>query len=129
MQTSREDTVKNLYAVRPLALPAAMLIACNVPVLNTMLLSGHGGPGWFLLPAAFLYACFIAIRETVRRRSVLCLIALLAYLFLAWPTSRVAERSVNRQIGLELNGEVYIAATLPFGLLLLIGKAKARTAG
>jgi hypothetical protein len=127
--TSASATMKRLEVVRPLAFPAAMLLACNVPVLNSILLSGHGGFGWFLLPAAFVYACVAITRETIRTRSVLFLIALLAYLLLAWPASRAAEQSVNQQIGLTLNGEVYVAATFPFGLLLLPHEAKPRTSG
>jgi hypothetical protein len=107
-------------------LPLILLVAACVPVLNSFVFSGHGGPGWFALALCFPLFLINTYRFLVKRRrhtgvspwrtaSVICLV----YLVVAYPLGELAEWRITAYSGLPIGDHsFYRLMTLPVGLLV-----------
>jgi len=101
-------------------LPVVLFSAALIPGLNGFLFSGHGGPGWLLLPFCFPVLVFNMWRHVYRNGYRIRAVAVvLVYLVATYPIASIAERRITEAIGLEMaDHPIYRVATFPVGLVL-----------
>jgi hypothetical protein len=103
-----------------------LIISRCIPVLNSFVFSGHGGPGWFGLALCFPLFLVNTYRLVVKparlagarfwkAASAICLI----YLVTAYPLGALAENRITAYSGLPIEDHsFYRLMTLPVGLIL-----------
>jgi hypothetical protein len=114
-------------------LPLVLFGLACVPVLNSFVFSGHGGPGWLVLPICFPLLLINVYRLVVKPRRLagaspwkvsgaICL----TYLVLAYPCGALAEQRITAYSGLPIEDHAfYRLMTLPVGLVVPPWHAKA----
>jgi hypothetical protein len=109
-----------------IGLPVLLVVAACVPVLNSVVFSGHGGPGWILLLGSFPLLLLNTYRLVIRpgrgaggspwMRAVSIVVA---YLVLAFPCGMLAEHMITSSSGLPIEDySFYRGLTFPVGLAL-----------
>jgi len=109
-----------------IGLPAVLVAMACVRGLNLLMFSGHGGPGWLVLPFCFPPLLVNMYRLVIRplrrsgispwRRSAAISIA---YLVLAYPFAVLAEHRITKDLGLPIADRAfYRLMTLPIGAVL-----------
>jgi hypothetical protein len=109
-----------------IGLPAMLVSMACVPGLNLLIFSGHGGPGWLVLPFCFPVLVVNAYRLIIRplrqtgispwRRSAAIAFA---YLVLAYPFAVFSEHRITKDLGLPIADRTfYRLMTFPIGLVL-----------
>jgi hypothetical protein len=110
----------------PFLFPMALLVLGCIDGANALLFSGHGGLGWIILPFCFpVILIKLGVRiwqmpplERKQDLKVASVVAL-AYLVLAYPVSRLAERQITSSFGLPIEtGLMYKLAIFPVGFAL-----------
>ena len=107
-------------------LPVGLITLACVPGLNSMVFSGHGGPGWLALPFCFPLLVINTYRHVVKPRRqagvspwTAGLGICLSYLILAYPLATVAEHRITAYSGLPIADHVfYRLMTLPLGFVV-----------
>jgi hypothetical protein len=109
-----------------IGLPTVLVAIACVRGLNLLMFSGHGGPGWLMLPLCFPILLVNVYRLVIRplrrtgispwRRSAAISIA---YLVLAYPFAVLAEHRITKDLGLPIADRAfYRLMTFPIGPVL-----------
>jgi hypothetical protein len=109
-----------------IGLPSILVGMACVPGLNALIFSGHGGPGWLVLPLCFPVLLVNMYRLVIRparragispwRRSAAISVT---YLVLAYPFAVLAEHRITKDSGLPITGRAfYRLMTFPIGPIL-----------
>ncbi len=107
-------------------LPVALLAIACVPGLNSLVFSGHGGPGWLALPFCFPLLVVNTYRQVVRPRRrtggsawKAASVIVWSYLILAYPLAALAEQRITASSGLPIGDHLfYRLMTLPVGFVI-----------
>lgn len=105
---------------RLFGLPAVLFSAAFVPGVNALVFSGHGGPGWLLLPFCFPVLVWQLRNHVYRaKHPVLAIMIGLGYLLVAYPIASVAQQCITEESGLPIEDRMfYRVATLPIGVVI-----------
>ncbi len=102
-------------------LPACLLAIAYVPVMNNIVFSGHGGPGWLILPFSFpllLFQLFKIVRSG-QRSLTFALTNTIVYLIITFPLANLAEQSITTYSGLPIEKySFHRLMILPVGFLI-----------
>ena len=111
-------------AAAVIGLPLGLVGMACVPGLNVLIFSGHGGPGWLVLPLCFPVLLLNTYRRVVRpareKRSAWRRFAAIsvAYLVFAYPFAVVAEHRITKDSGLPIADRTfYRLMTFPVGMV------------
>lgn len=115
-----DPRIKAIFSL--FTLPLVLISLAIVPGINAFVFSGHGGPGWYVLPfctpsVLLRFAMLMLHEERVRRYYVkVGALAIVTYLIVLYPLSSMTTRVMYSTIGLEIKqSEFYKVIAFPFG--------------